>query len=120
MTESEAREELKVMLAWTTAPVLTEYEVELCVTRSRVVDVAGLAPSDSDWTPTWNLNTGAAHGWRIKAAKAAGLHDYQTAGLHVSKSQVRVSCLAMADEYRRKIAASIPVTGVMNRDDYDD
>jgi len=120
MTVSEARDELEAMLAWEAVPALTTTEVTLCLNRSRVIDADGLAPSDADWTPTYDLNIGAAHGWRLKAGKAAGLHDYRTAGLGVSKSQIRKACLAMADEYRRKIAASIPTPGVMNRDDYDD
>lgn len=120
MTENEARIELEYMLDYNTAPVLSVEEVELCLTRSKVVDVDGLAPTDDDWTPTWDLNIGAAHGWRLKAAKVAGLHDYSTSGLNVSKSQIRQGCLEMAKEYRRKIAVSVPVTGIMNREDYDD
>ena len=120
MTADEALEELEAMLDWESVPALSEAEVTLCLNRSKLVDSAGLAPTDDDWDPTWDLNIGAAHGWRLKAAKAAKWHDYSTAGLKVDKSQIRAGCLEMAKEYRRKIAASVPLTGVLNRDDYDD
>lgn len=117
MTASEALTRLGSMLAYDAEPTLTDMELGDLRDMSAVVDSNGLAPSDSGWTPTYNLNIGAAVGWRWKAAKVAGMPDFSTVGLSVSRSQLTKLCLDMATSYSRKGASTIPVYGQMARSD---
>lgn len=118
MTADEALAELQSMLDNATAPVLTDDEMGALLAKCKLVDSSGLAPSDTEWDPTWDLNRGAAAGWRLKAGKVAALHDYETVGLKLSRDQMRQGCLEMAREYARKIAASTPLVGPLKQRDW--
>lgn len=60
------------------------------------------------WVPTFELNAGAAEGWRWKAGKVAGLHDYGAGDLRSSRSQMYKACLEQAARYAAKIVTSVP------------
>lgn len=111
MTEAEALARLKRMTASTEAPALSDDEVTDLLSQCRLVDADGLAPDDAEWTPTYDLSRGAAEGWRWKAAKAAGLHDYETVGLKLSRSQMAQQCLEMARSYARRVVGRVNVPG---------
>jgi hypothetical protein len=117
MTTSDAQARLERMVAHDSEPTLSADEITDLLTQSEVVDADGLAPSDAGYTATWDLNIGAAEGWRWKAAKCAGLHDYSTVGLSVSRSQQSKMCLDMAASYARKRIGSVPVRGQLARTD---
>lgn len=117
MTSSEAWTRLGSMLAYDAEPTLTDQELLDLLSMSQVVDSNGLAPSDDGWTPTYRLEIGAAEGWRWKAARVAGMPDFSTVGLSVSRSQLTKLCLDMATSYSRKGASTIPVYGQLARSD---
>lgn len=61
------------------------------------------------WDPTYDLNAAAAEGWRWKAAKVAGEFDFGTDQQTFSRSDKHAACLAMADEYRKRVTGSVKV-----------
>ena len=95
------------MTDWSTAPALTEDELEDALARAALQDANGLAPLHEEWTPTYDLNAAAAAAWLIKAARAAATVDEPTAGVVTSK--VFDNCRAMARIYtaKRKVTVTI-------------
>jgi len=117
MNETEARARLERMTDAYSDPALTEEDIYDCVMMSRLVDANGLAPSDPDWTPTWDLNRGAAEGWRRKKGKIAMHYDFSSDGQSFSRSQAVQHCEEMIRHYQRRIATSIRVPGTLARED---
>lgn len=74
---------------------------------------SGSAP----WTPTYDLNRGAAEGWRWKAAKASARFDFDADGGNFKRSQVAARCLEMAKAYARKVASNICLPGALATED---
>jgi hypothetical protein len=106
MDASTALARLRAMTASDTDPTLSDSELMLLLGMCQLEDEDWLAPDDVDWTGTYNLNLGAAEGWRWKAGKCSNrfafrddLNDYQ-------RQQVNEHCLKIAKEYSRKIAVS--------------
>jgi hypothetical protein len=106
MDASTALARLRAMTASDTDPTLSDSELMLLLGMCQLEDEDGLAPDDVDWTGTYNLNLGAAEGWRWKAGKCSNrfafrddLNDYQ-------RQQVHDACLKMVKEYRGKVAIS--------------
>jgi len=117
VNESEALVRLKRMTDADSEPMLTAEDLADCLIMSKLVDADGLAPSDASWTPTWDLNRGAAEGWRRKAAKLAMRFDFSSDGQSFSRSQAIAQCERMIEQYRRKIVSSVPVPGTLARSD---
>ncbi len=117
MNEAEALARLKRMTDADSEPALTVDDVADCLAMSKLVDENGLAPSDAAWTPTWDLNRGAAEGWRRKAGKLAMRFDFSADGQQFQRSQAVAHCERMAEQYRRRIVSSVPVTGQLARSD---
>ncbi len=111
MTEEQALVRLGRMTAASEDPALDAEELADLLALSAVADGEGLAPSDDTWTPTWDLNRGAAEGWRWKAAKAASRFDFQADGASYNRSQVVAHCERMAAQYRRKIVSNVILPG---------
>lgn len=109
MTEEEARARLESMVAWSTAPTLTEAEVDDLLDQARRADSDGLAPDDDGWTPTWHFASAAAAGWRLKAGKVSGEFSFTSDGQTHHRNEVHEMCLAMADRYARGAVGSIPL-----------
>lgn len=59
------------------------------------------------WRPTFNLDAGAAEGWRLKAGKAAGRYDFGTDGQTFSRGQLIAHCRLMESSYRRRLAQGV-------------
>ena len=93
------------MTDWSTAPALTEDELEDALAAAALQDANGLAPLHEEWTPTYDLNAAAAAAWLIKAARAAATVDEPTAGVVTSK--VFDNCRAMARIYTAKRKVSV-------------
>jgi hypothetical protein len=102
-------ENLKALTAWDTEPELTETEVESLLDASAIADVDGLAPTDGEWTPTYNLNKAAATGWLIKAARASDQTAVDPPESGIVTSKVFDNCLRMSREYKAKATASVTV-----------
>jgi len=117
MNEAEALARLQRMTDATSDPELTADDLADCLAMSKLVDENGLAPSAPSWTPTWDLNRGAAEGWRRKAGKLAMRFDFSTDGQQFQRSQAVAHCERMAEQYRRKVFSSVPVPGTMARSD---
>lgn len=99
MDRPTAQALLEKMVAADAAPVLDALEVEQLLDRAQRVDPSGLAPSDANWTPTWDLNAAAAEGWRWKAGKVAGAYSFGDAGASFNRSDMVKACMAMAKTY---------------------
>lgn len=117
MDAVEAQARLQRMTDYSTAPALTADDIADCLEMSALVDSSGLAPTDASWTPTYDLNRGAAEGWRRKASRAAVLFDFATDGQSFDRSQIAAACERMAKEYTKKIVGSVPITGTLARSD---
>jgi len=110
MTEADALARLKVMLDYSAQPTLSELEVGYLLIMCKLADSAGRMPSDAAWVPTWDLNRGAAEGWRWKASKAAAaMYDFSADGASYSRSQIAEHCRQQALAYQRKIVAAMQV-----------
>jgi hypothetical protein len=100
-------EELKLLTAWATEPVLTEDDLEAALGGAAQEDAAGLEPLNEEWTPTYDINAAASAAWLIKAARAAATVDEPTAGAVTSR--IFENCRAMARIYAAKRASTVSV-----------
>lgn len=94
------------MTAWDKEPALVEGDIDDLLTMFAKKDADGKSPTDVDWTPTYNLNSAAAEGWRWKAAKASELISVDLDGERMSSNQIFEHCERMAKTYSRKNNAS--------------
>jgi hypothetical protein len=106
METSTALARLRSMVASTSDPVLSDEEVMLLLGMCQLEDANGVAPTDVAWVGTYDLNRGAAEGWRWKAAKAASRFDFRDDLNEYKRSQVIESCERMAAKYQAKIITS--------------
>lgn len=109
MNEAQARIRLEAMTAASEDPALSSLEIDVLLTMCRLMDTSGHMPDDVDWIPTYDLNRGAAEGWRWKAAKAASRFDFGADGAQYSRSQVVAACERMTAYYARRVACSAPI-----------
>jgi hypothetical protein len=113
MDATVARVRIGAMTAWDSEPTLTSEELDTLVELAQRADADGRAPWDADWSGTYDLNAAAAEGWRWKAARAASKFDVTTDGQTVIRSQIIDHCQEMAEMYRKKIVAHVPVYGTL-------
>lgn len=99
METPAARARLERMVAADTSPTLTAGDIDALLALAARPDADGLLVTDEDWTPTYDLESAAAEGWRWKAAKVAADPDFSADGVSVSASKVAETCLAMADKF---------------------
>lgn len=115
LTETEARERLERMLL-AEEPIgdeelaLTSEDLTDLLAIAARADTAGLAPSDPEWEPTWDLNYAASEGWRRKAGRAAHLFNHAVDGASFQRSQLYAQCIRMANEYASKAPLTVTVT----------
>lgn len=102
-----AKDKLKKMTAWDTAPALADAEIDELLDQSALMDAGGLAPLSLEWTPTYDLNAAAAAGWLIKAGRASELIEVDPPGSGLFTSKVFDNCRAMARIYRAKTRMSV-------------
>lgn len=99
-------DKLKRMTAWDAEPALTETEIGELLAAAQVADESGASPQNDDWEPTYDLNSAAANGWLIKAARAVNTTETEPESLNVS-SKIFGNCLKMAQVYSRKRIGSV-------------
>lgn len=104
---------LASMTAASTAPLLSDDQINALLAMAATADAAGLAPTEDDWVPTYDLNRAAAEGWRWKAAALATEFDFEADGAVFNRQQQIDNCLKMAAQYGRKIMGSIGVVSAM-------
>lgn len=103
------KDKLKKMTAWNVDPQLTDAEIDELLIDAAIADDAGLPPSDPSWTPTYDLNLGAANGWMIKAARASPQVEVDPPGSGLYSSKVFDNCRAMARIYRSRMRMSVRI-----------
>lgn len=54
------------------------------------------------WAPTWNLDAGAALGWRLKAGKVANRFSFTADGQTFNRREMFAHCMQMAKVYERR------------------
>lgn len=109
MTEAEALARLQRMVAHDVDPVLTSAEVTDLLDMARREDSEGLAPSETDWEPTFDLDAAAAEGWRWKAGKTVPRFGVALDGESLNRQHVYAHCLKQSDAYARKIMGNLGV-----------
>jgi hypothetical protein len=109
-SEAEARAKLGRMTDYTTEPVLTTDDLDDLLSAAARPDADGLDRSDADWTPTWDLNAGAAEGWARKASKAAANFNFAEDGQRFDRAQIYAHCAAQQKVYADKAMGSLPLT----------
>ncbi|HYJ92166.1 MAG TPA: hypothetical protein VEV84_12710 [Pyrinomonadaceae bacterium] len=97
-----AQDRLKKMAAADVEPTLTDDEIDALLVPCCLKDKEGRAPTDIDWTPTYDLNSAAASAWMIKAARASATVEVDPPGSGIFTSKVFENCRAMARIYRAK------------------
>lgn len=106
MEAATAQAILSAMTASDSDPTLSDAELTLLLSMCQLEDADGVAPNDVDWVGTYDLNRGAAEGWRWKAAKAASRFDFRDDLNDYKRSQVVKACQDMVRQYQRKIMTS--------------
>ena len=101
------KDTLKKLTAWDVEPTLTDAELDELLIPCCLMDKAGNAPVDPDWTPTYDLNLSASNGWLIKAARAAAMVEVDPPGSGIMTSKVFENCRAMARIYRAKVRLAV-------------
>ncbi len=107
--EMTALDKLKALTAWETEPVLTETEVEDILENAAVTDAEGNAPSNDDWTPTYDINRAAAEAWLIKAARASASTEIDPPESGIVTSQIFENCIKMSREFKAKTTVSFKI-----------
>ena len=107
MTSSEAYNQIALLLQPDSEPILTTIEVSGLVSLSARADNYNRAPSNSDWTPTYDIYAGVTFGWKIKAAKVAGSYQFKDDTLELHREQVIEQCLKMASEFSKMTVNSV-------------
>ena len=101
------KDTLKKLTAWDVEPTLTDTELDELLIPCCLMDKAGNAPVDPDWTPTYDLNLAASNGWLIKAARAAAMVEVDPPGSGIMTSKVFENCRAMARIYGAKCRMTV-------------
>lgn len=95
----------------------TDAVLSTTIERYPVRDSDGLAPTDTDWTDTYDLNAAAADVWSEKAASIASRFDFSADGATFNRSQAVKQAQAMAIHFRsRRYAKSVPLPADINDD----
>ena len=101
-TDAQAKATIARKTAATTAPVLTDADLDELVKYAKRPDGG------------YNTNRAAAEGWRWKAARAAGGFTFTADGVQVDKSMLMDHCAAMVALFSTGQVRSVKVdTGLM-------
>lgn len=79
-------------------------------TEGGVVTLDGVEYTEDSgtvWVGTYELNSAASKGWRIKAGLVSNRHSFGSNQGNYNPEQVHQHCMAMADHYRDKQVASV-------------
>lgn len=114
----EAAKRVTLLAATNDDPVIAPSHVSEIVAQFATIDTDGNAPTDDDWTPTYDVYAAVATAWRVKAGNAAMRYTFQAGDQRESESDLHKHCMAMADYYDRYRAQSVTIRGQVGR--YDD
>jgi hypothetical protein len=116
MTEEQAEAKLQRMTDSSVEPLLSSTDLDDLLEAAARPDSSGLLRGDSGWTPTWDLDAGAAEGWTRKAGKAASRFSFAEDGQQFSRAQVYAHCAKMRDIYARRSMTSVTVSSQTSAD----
>lgn len=105
-----ARARLARMTDADTEPTLSGADLNDLVERAARADTSGLYRDDDAWTPTWDLNAGAAEGWARKASKAAANFNFAEDSQRFDRAQIYAHCAAQAKMYADRTMGSLSNT----------
>lgn len=106
MTEAEARARILTFVAASDEPVLASADVEVLLDMARRVDENNLAPGDTGWVETWDVNYAVAQGWLIKAGRLAGAYLFMSGGKMLARQQMYDHCIKQYRMYAMKAGIS--------------
>lgn len=110
MTAAEAKARLERMCAAASDPILEDEDLDELLRGARRRDADGVSPSESGWTPTWDLNAAAAEGWRWKAGRVTSTYSADDVGGGYSPDSFKyLNCVREAEHYASRIVMSIPI-----------
>lgn len=109
MTEDQALARLERMLAADVDPILSADEMSDLLDLAKREDSAGLAPSEDDWEPTFDLDYAAAEGWRWKAGRTVPRYGVTLDTESLQRQQVYAHCISQANHYAKRIIGNIGV-----------
>lgn len=114
----DARETLAQMIDQAATPPLSAAELDACLQASALADADGRAPTDPDWTPTFDFPEAAAQACELRAAKAATSETLTQVTSEGTTLQVTPADWSkMAEWWRhRSRAGSAPSVGVVGID----
>ena len=112
---------LRRMAAEPTTTTYTDAVLSTTIERYPVRDADGLAPTDTDWTATYDLNAAASDVWSEKAAALATAFDFTADGGSFQRSQSAKQAQLMASYYRsRRYARSVVLSADLSTTELDD
>jgi hypothetical protein len=109
-SEVDARARLERMTSAAVEPVLDASDLDDLLTDSKRADRSGLAPSDDGWEETWDLNSAAAEGWRIKKGRFAHKFSFSAEGRSFHVSDALKHFDEMIEHYQNKVVSSVRVS----------
>ena len=77
-----------------------------CLEVSKRPDEYGFRPTDTGWTPTYDLDYAAAEAWDYIAAENACDFDFAADGSDYKRSQAHQHALERATYFRRRVVHS--------------
>jgi hypothetical protein len=110
MTEAEAAARLERMCLAGEDPSLTADDIADLLGVSARPDEDGYTRLDDEWTPTWDLNAGAAEGWLRKAGIASARFNFAEDGQRFDRAQIFQHCEAQRRIYADRAMGSIPIS----------
>lgn len=116
MTENEAQAQLERMTDSDTDPALTADDIADLLNVAAREDAAGLTRASGSWTPTWDLNAGAAEGWARKAGKAASRFSFAEDGQRFERAQLYQHCIRQHELYSRTAMATVQASSAISGD----
>jgi hypothetical protein len=112
---------LRRMVAEPTTTTYSDSVLSETIARYPVRDADGLAPTDTDWTATYDLNAAASDVWSEKAAALATAFDFTADGGSFQRSQSAKQAQLMASYYRsRRYARSVVLSADLSTTELDD
>lgn len=111
MTVQQARDFIEMFTLASTEPVLTDDEVDQLLSLAKRQDFNHFDPTNSLWTPTFNLAFAVRMGWRQKLAKLAMGYDIDSSTQSLHRSQMFKQCQEMVKEWGRMPGDSIQLIG---------
>ena len=109
VAKAAARARLRLMVAATSRPTLTDDDLDVVLDSARIRDSAGLWPTETGWDESWDLNAAAAEGWRIKAGQVAGDYTFTADDASYSRGDVLASMERMVSMYAAKVVGSTSI-----------